>query len=82
MLNWKDRYPVACLEAVWEIYRKDMLKISKHNHMKRLGLLVLTILAGIVGGFMTNDILLCCIPEEKGAKRAPEKRRMAPSATV
>ncbi|KFY25717.1 hypothetical protein V491_01626 [Pseudogymnoascus sp. VKM F-3775] len=67
MWNWKDRYPVACLEAAGEIYKTDMLKIPKRNHMKRLGFLVLTVLAGI---------------EEKDAKRAPEKRQMATNATV
>ena len=75
MWNWKDRYPVACLEAAGEIYKTDMLKIPKRNHMKRLGFLVLTVLAGIVGGFMTYGILSCCIDDHRKKKTQNEDQR-------
>ncbi|KFY22679.1 hypothetical protein V493_06414 [Pseudogymnoascus sp. VKM F-4281 (FW-2241)] len=56
MWNWKDRYPVACLEAMADIYKRSMFRNAKREHLQRLAILVLIVLAGIVGGAITQGV--------------------------
>ncbi|KAI1336305.1 hypothetical protein F5Y15DRAFT_427206 [Xylariaceae sp. FL0016] len=48
--NWADRYPAACLEAGGEIHRARALEGLKQSYRNQYAIVVLTILAGVVGG--------------------------------
>ncbi|KFY38623.1 hypothetical protein V494_04287 [Pseudogymnoascus sp. VKM F-4513 (FW-928)] len=75
MWNWKHRYPVQCLGEMADICKRDMFKESRRNHLKRLGWLVFTILAGIVGGLTVYFILKCFISAHR--RRKDRKARQA-----
>ncbi|KAM7197562.1 hypothetical protein V8F33_005528 [Rhypophila sp. PSN 637] len=52
MWNWRgeDKYPDKCLEAVGRLLQGDELENVKNSYKSRLGLIALTIIAGIVAG--------------------------------
>ncbi|KAK4109668.1 hypothetical protein N656DRAFT_782909 [Canariomyces notabilis] len=55
MWNWaaKDRYPEQCLAAVGRILMGEQLERVKQSYRNQLGIIALTVLAGIVGGVLT-----------------------------
>jgi hypothetical protein len=53
MWNWKDRYPVECLASVGEIYKAEALEALKKSYRNQLAIIILTVLGGVVGGFLT-----------------------------
>ncbi|KAK3316877.1 hypothetical protein B0H66DRAFT_457037, partial [Apodospora peruviana] len=55
MWNWAeaDRYPDACLETVGKVLMGDALEALKKSYRNRLAIIILTVLAGVVGGAVT-----------------------------
>jgi len=52
MWNWKDRYPVECLQALGTQYQKAALKAKKQSYRNQLALIILTIVAGLAGAIL------------------------------
>lgn len=51
--NWKDRYPIECLQALGEVYKAEALEALKKRHRNQLAIIILTLLAGLIGGWVT-----------------------------
>jgi hypothetical protein len=75
MWNWKDRYPIPCLEAMGEICKKDVFNSARRNHLKNLGFIVLTVLAGIVSGAFTYGIFWCWVSQHRKHRAARAHQR-------
>ncbi|KFZ19689.1 hypothetical protein V502_03500 [Pseudogymnoascus sp. VKM F-4520 (FW-2644)] len=54
--NTEDRYPLACLEAVAEIYKEDLFRSAKRKHLESLFFIALILMAGFVGAAITDGI--------------------------
>ncbi|KFY91628.1 hypothetical protein V500_04570 [Pseudogymnoascus sp. VKM F-4518 (FW-2643)] len=68
----EDRYPTVCLEAMAEIYKEDMFRSARSEHLEPLGWLVLIIMAGPVGGLIAYSIFRCIVDgcRDKKASKA------------
>lgn len=69
MWNWKDRYPIECLQALGVQYQKAALKAKKQSYRNQLALIILTILAGLIGA-----ILVYLWLEHRQSVRARQKK--------
>lgn len=52
MWNWRDehKYPEKCLESVGRLLQGDALEALRNSHKKKLGLIALTVISGILAG--------------------------------
>ncbi|OBT80216.1 hypothetical protein VF21_00691 [Pseudogymnoascus sp. 05NY08] len=75
MWNWKDRYPIPCLEAMGEICKKDMFNSARRNHLNFWGFIVLTVLAGIIGGAFAYGIFWCWVFQHRKHRAAKAHQR-------
>ncbi|KAK0643965.1 hypothetical protein B0T16DRAFT_447771 [Cercophora newfieldiana] len=75
MWNWRveHRYPDACLGAVAKILMGEALESLKKSYRGQYGLLALTIIGGLIAGFITFKLLRC-------ATMAPAERRATKSS--
>ncbi|KAI1076940.1 hypothetical protein F5B20DRAFT_593576 [Whalleya microplaca] len=55
--NWADRYPEACLSARGKYYRDEALETLKQNYRNQLAIIILTILGGVVGGWVIYRLM-------------------------
>ena len=55
MWNWPDgdRYPALCLDAVGQLYKADELAGLKNHYRAQYAVVLVTILAGVLGGGLT-----------------------------
>jgi hypothetical protein len=60
MWNWKDRYPPECLAAVGEILKADALAAQQQTYRNQLAIIILTVLGGVVGGWITYKLWKRC----------------------
>jgi hypothetical protein len=74
MWNWAKRYPVECVKAVGEIYKAEALRKLKQTYRNQLAVIILTVLAGIIGGVITCKIWSCT------AARCQARARSRPSS--
>lgn len=56
MWNWAERYPAPCLAAVGEIYKEMALAGVKKHYRNQLAIIVVTFVAGVLGGWATYKI--------------------------
>jgi hypothetical protein len=73
MWNWAARYPTECLKAVGEFYKAEALGKLKQTYRNQLAVIILTVLAGIIGAFVTGKIWSCI------AARCQARARSRPS---
>lgn len=61
MWNWRDsdRYPDACLSAIANILMGDELDRLKQSYRNQYGLIALTVVAGVLTGFLVWKLLRC-----------------------
>lgn len=82
MWNWRDehKYPDACLAAVGKILMGDALTDLKKSYKNRLAMIILTVLAGIVGGAATF-FLFRRFSRSKSAREAAKAGKPARTRT-
>jgi hypothetical protein len=51
--NWADRYPDSCLSAMGDVLRAEALTRLKQSYRNQLAVVILTVLAGVIGGSVT-----------------------------
>ncbi|KAI1484639.1 hypothetical protein F5X96DRAFT_663483 [Biscogniauxia mediterranea] len=74
--NWADRYPQECLQVRGEAYRLQALADIKEGYRGEYVILLLTVLAGIVGAWVTYRVWQIITAGNK--KRAEEMQRNWP----
>ncbi|KAF2667702.1 hypothetical protein BT63DRAFT_426553 [Microthyrium microscopicum] len=56
MWNWRNRYPIECLNAVGVFYKATALKNLKQSYRNQLAIIILTVLAGVLGALLTFKV--------------------------
>lgn len=59
MWNWLERYPAPCLEALGDVLKASALANVKQHGRDQLALIILTVLAGVVGGVVVYKVAGC-----------------------
>lgn len=82
MWNWREeaRFPDKCLEAVGKMLQGDALEDVKDSHKSKLGLIAVTIIAGILGG-VAVFFLWRRFSRSKRARQAAKEGRPARTRT-
>ncbi len=81
MWNWGEeaKYPAPCLAALGEQYRNDALEALRRSYHDQLAIIMLTVLAGLVGGFVTYVLWRRaterCIRRPPAAEETSDQRR-------
>lgn len=78
MWNWRgdDKFPDSCLVEVGKILMGDALQDLKSSYRNRLAMIILTVLAGVVGGAITF-FLVRRFTRSKSARQAEKTRKPA-----
>ena len=72
MWNWRDgRYPGECLVAVGAIYRDKALAAKRRKRRGQYGLVVLTVLGGLVVGWVTYKLGQRVVAKWQASRRQP-----------
>ena len=82
MWNWRSeaKFPDSCLAAVGQILQGDALNELKQSYKNRLAMIILTVLAGIIGGAITF-FLVRRFSRSKSAREAAKTGQPARTRT-
>ncbi|KFY71183.1 hypothetical protein V499_08629 [Pseudogymnoascus sp. VKM F-103] len=73
----RDRYPVPCLEAVAEIYKREAFGTERQEHLNLLILMILIVPGGALCGLLACRIFPCSVDERRHKKLEKARQNLA-----